>query len=127
VAVVSVSKKANDKSDVPNVRFITQLPFCLFNHTMIPPPKPGVGYRRVNRRYRRKARRCYACQENQHHWSGLVEVADAGKVGPNGRWVEAGDDELLDVYKLCNKCWQQAKTLVEADIIMEMSDDPWEV
>ena len=72
---------------------------------------------RVNQRLYRKGRRCDACREVQRHRVCLVEVADNGFVHQCGRWESFGDDEELEVYKLCQVCFVQAQGLLDGGLI----------
>ena len=82
-------------------------------------PKPGSGYRRINQRTHRKAKRCDACREVQDHWC-LVEVTDGGHFQQGGLWVESGANELSDIYKLCKICQIQVQGILDADLIWEI-------
>ena len=47
----------------------------------------------------------------------LVEVADSGFVHQCGRWEDFGDDEEIEIHKLCQICFLQVQGLLDGDLI----------
>ena len=84
--------------------------------------KPRFRLKRVNQRWYRKGRRCDACREVQQHWLCLVEVADNGFVHQCGRWEDFGDDEEIEIYKLCQICFLQVQGLLDGDLIWQLEE-----
>ena len=84
--------------------------------------KPRFRLKRVNQRWYRKGRRCDACREVQQHWLCLVEVADSGFVHQCGRWEDFGDDEEIEIYKLCQICFLQVQGLLDGDLIWQVEE-----
>ena len=90
---------------------------------MVGTPKPGLCCKRVNQRFCRNARRCDACREVQIHWVNLVEVADSGFVHQCGRWEDFGEDEPIEIYKLCKICFVQVQGLLDGDLIWQLEEE----
>ena len=84
--------------------------------------KPRFRLKRVNQRWYRKGRRCDACREVQQHWLCLVEVADSGFVHQCGRWEDFGDDEEIEIYKLCQICFLQVQGLLDGDLMWQLEE-----